>query len=88
MNHLQASDKYVLRGKTVFVGPSPFAFDNNSQGMKRFYDEPWLISHPDARKDHAYKCIGVERHCLLKLREGSMIGIMVEDANEAEDNKV
>ncbi len=78
-NWFKADDVFNVRGGLVFSGPSPFQFDNDENGKKRFFDRPWAISHPDAKKDRFYRVTSVECYALSTIREGSMIGLAVEE---------
>ena len=85
----KAEDVFVLRGKQIFTGPSPFKLDKNNQlQVANIYHTPLLISHPKARKDCFYKMTGLESYCIRYIRMGQPIGIMVEPINKEKENEL
>jgi len=79
INWLKDAEKYEVRGQPVYAGPSPFTFDKgNPDDMARLMQRPWVISHPDAA-GKLWKVTGLESFAIQTIREGSSIGLMVEE---------
>lgn len=77
----KADGKYIIKDRGVlFSGPSPWSFDKSEPGwMDKFTKVPWVISHPEARKDCFYRVKGVESWALQVIHAGSPIGLLVEE---------
>jgi len=74
----KAEDRFLLKGRgIVYAGPCPFAWDKKD-GLSAWEGE-WLISHPEADHTTTYKILGVESFCLQVIRDGSPIGILVDE---------
>ena len=78
-NWFKADGKYETKRGVVFTGPAPFDFDKIKDSADRFYKVPWLISHPEARKDCAYRVKGVESFANTWIGKGQPIGLLVEE---------
>ena len=80
INWLRCEGKYTISNdRTIYSGPTPFSFDKESQeDMDRMYKVPWVISHETTR-DKLYKVVGLESFAMRYIREGTMIGLMVEE---------
>ena len=80
MHTFKAHSTYQISGRgVVFCGPSPFEFQRD-KSMDEFAGE-WQIDHPDTN-GKVFRVIGVESHCLLTIREGALIGLMVEERGQ------
>ncbi len=78
-NWFKADGSYVTPHGMVFTGPAPFDFDKAKDSADLFYKVPWLISHPDARKDCVYRVLAVESNALQWISRGQTIGLRVEE---------
>lgn len=78
-NWFKADGRYDTPKGVVFTGPAPFDFDKRNDSPDRFYKVPWLISHPDARKDCLYRVKGVESFAIQWIIKDQPIGLLVEE---------
>jgi hypothetical protein len=82
-NWFKADGYYLTPNGIVFTGPAPFDFDKVTDSADRFYNVPWLISHPAARKDCLYRVLAVESFALQWITQGQPIGLVVEEVPPA-----
>lgn len=79
MQTFKATVSYCINGRgVVYAGPSPFEFQRD-KSLEAFAGE-WQIDHPDTT-GRVFRVVGVESHCLLTIRKGEPIGLMVEECS-------
>ena len=80
MRTFKTDGSYSIAGRgVVYTGASPFEFQRN-KSLDAFSGE-WQIDHPDTT-GRVFRVVGVESQCLLTIREGAPIALMVKECSQ------